>query len=133
MRILRLLLLGWLAVAVPVTAMASIVNTGHCQRIQQTPMAAVVDHSQHGAHARHPADSMEISHMGQQKAQADRGCNCGCNCFAQHCTTGFSGLMGGLYAASGFFDGVAQQGVRALPGTLASAHHLELLRPPTLS
>ena len=133
MLFLRLLLICWLAVAVPTTAAASIINEGHCQRMQEKPVAAGMNHALHSMHTQPSADSMAMDHMNHQAKQSDSGCTCGCNCSNQHCTTGFSSLMGGLSASPDFFDGTTRQIASVQPSNLASAHHLDLLRPPTLS
>jgi hypothetical protein len=133
MRLLRLILIGWLAIAVPTAAVASIVNAGHCQQMQEKPMAAGMDHSQHSMHAQDSSGSMAMAQMDHKPKPADNGCTCGCTCIGQHCATSFSSLMGALYIPSGLFDGTAQQIARMQPGHLTSAHHLDLLRPPTLS
>ncbi len=133
MRFLRLILIGWLVIAVPTTAVASIMNKGHCQQMQEKPMAAGMDHSQHAMHKQQSANPQSMSHAMHQDKQAQNGCTCGCNCFSQHCATGFSGLMSGLSTVADFFDGISLQTLRAESGHLTSAHHLDLLRPPTLS
>lgn len=136
MSLLRIFLIGWLTVAVPVTATAAIVNADHCQRVQKTqqsPIAAAMDHSLHAMHGQQSADPQPMSHALHQDKQAQNGCSCGCNCFSQHCTTGFSGLMSGLSAVADFFDGISRLSLRAESGPLTSAHPLELLRPPSPS
>lgn len=96
-------------------------------------MTAGMDHSQHSMHAQDSSGSMAMMQMAHQAMPADNGCTCGCNCFNQRCTTSFSSLTSVLYISSGLFDGTAQQIARMQSGHLTSAHHLDLLRPPTLS
>jgi hypothetical protein len=132
MRLLRLVLIGWLAIAVPTTAAASIVNAGHCQRLPAESMTDGMNHAEHGIHAQDPAGAPAMAHGDHQTRQSDSNCTCGCNCFNQHCTTSFSGLTG-LHVSPGLFDGAAQRLIRTQPGHVAAAHPLDLLRPPTLS
>jgi len=128
---LRVVLILWLAAAMPTVTLAAHVNTDHCQRLQQETTAAVMDHSLHG----HTAGSAALAAADTAHRDAAglmSGCACGCNCFSQNCATGLSSLMGAAPVISDFFDSTAQQRVRFTPGKLASAHLLDLLRPPTL-
>lgn len=133
MRILNLFLIGWLAIAVPTTAMASIINTDHCQRMKKDQSMSGMNHAQHAMPMQSSVDAATMAHLEHQKKQTDNGCNCGCNCSNQHCATSFTSFMGGLPTMTSFFDGTTQNILRTQPGHLTSAHHLELLRPPTLS
>jgi hypothetical protein len=133
MRLVRSILIGWLAIAIPATTTASIVSAGHCQRMQENLLAAGMDHAQHNTHTQHSADTMTMAQMGHQTQPADNGCSCGCNCTNQHCTLNFSSLMGALHISSDLFAGTVQQIARMQPGHLAPGHHLDLLRPPTLN
>lgn len=133
MRYLRLILSFWLAIAVPTTAMASLVNADHCQRMQESQAMAGMDHAQHARHMQSAPDGSDKTSVQNPVQHADSGCTCGCNCFNAHCAAAFLGFMDGLLAQADFYDGPVVLASRTQPGHLASAHHLELLRPPTLS
>jgi hypothetical protein len=129
MSLLRLFLVCWLTIAVPTAALASVVNAGHCQRLQQGTQAMPgMDHSQHMRHVMH-----DPSQAPQQDRRSSHGCTCGCYCLEQHCTAGFSGFLGATGIQPAFPAGAGSQILQAEPGHLASAHPLDLIRPPSLN
>lgn len=126
MTFLRALLIGLLAVALPLTALAGALERDHC-RMDDAPAqdaSAPMDHSMHAGHA------MDADASGEAQAPAADGCQCGCDCSNEHCTSTasvfVSASLGGELAG-------ARAAAHALPRALArvtAAHHLDLLRPP---
>lgn len=131
MALLRVFLVLWLAMSVPTTALAGMLQQGHCRMEDAAAVkAAEADHSMHAGH------SMDAGHGTHQATGAatsmdktDAGCKCGCNCSADHCTSGVSGFVSTPESSTAF--GSADS--HALPVSVqgaAAAHHLDLLRPP---
>jgi hypothetical protein len=92
------------------------------------------------AHAAHDMKSMShaehMQHMASADSEAEKpaksGCQCGCNCSGYHCVSSASGFPAGIYVVAAFSAGDGQR-VYAKPTRTASAHHLDLLRPPSLT
>jgi hypothetical protein len=135
MSMLRLLLVLWLSLSVPMAALASVVRVEHCQRGATTSSATMVGHAQHVLHAGMQMAGDHAGHMARAarsgESSAD-GCACGCNCGNAHCASSGAGCMavGGLKGApSVSADSKWFAGDTTL---LVTAPPLDLLRPPTL-
>ncbi|MGQ0586525.1 MAG: hypothetical protein ACT4PK_04915 [Gammaproteobacteria bacterium] len=133
MKKLRLLVALCLSLTVPAAALASVVNAGHCQ---MKPAARAST----GAHAGHDMGAMQHAQHMQQMAAADApaksapsGCTCGCKCTSDHCVSGASGLLTGPRTEADFVSSDGSLRTQAMPSRTASAHHLDLLRPPSLT
>lgn len=134
-KLLRALLILWLSLSVPTMAMASVVNGDHCKR---TGMAGM-SHEAHGKHAMHAEMMMQgehashMAHAGDVVKTDKTHCSCGCNCSGSHCVTSCAGLL----AVSGLRDFLNGGRDSRLPTSgsarALAAHHLDLLRPPSLS
>lgn len=131
MALLRVLLVLWLALCVPTTALAGLLQQGHCSMEDAAAVkAAEVDHSLHAGHsmdAGHGTPQASDTALSVDKAEA--GCKCGCNCSADHCTSGVSGFV----STSERSTDLGSADSHALPVSVqgaAAAHHLDLLRPP---
>jgi hypothetical protein len=131
MKSLRLLVALCLSLTVPAAALASAVNAGHCQMTQSAPAGA-------GEHAGH--DMGDMQHAQHLQAGTDavakvapNGCTCGCKCTSDQCVSSASGLLTGPRIAGDFATSDALLRSRAVASRTASAHHLDLLRPPSLT
>lgn len=123
-----------LSLTVPMVGVASVVNVEHCQR-SKAVASAMVEHAQHTLHADMQMDDEHARHMVHAAKPAKAGddaCSCGCKCDNTHCATSCAGLMavGGMRDVQAanpdsrkFFSG---------PTHPVAAHHLDLLRPPSL-
>jgi hypothetical protein len=132
---LDLLLVLWLSLSVPTAALASVVSAEHCQR-GKTASSAMAGHAQHAMYADMQMNGDHLQHLDHAakpvKASDDNGCSCGCNCGSTHCASSCASFM-----AIGTFKGaLAVQASSRLflgdPARPATAHHLDLLRPPSL-
>ncbi|MFA5937745.1 MAG: hypothetical protein WC809_00190 [Sinimarinibacterium sp.] len=90
-------------------------------------------HAMHGAmHGDHlkPADGG--STQKQETVLASDGCDCGCHCVTQHCTSSASGLAASPVAgvARFFADSLRPARGQASP---ASAYARDLIRPPSIT
>lgn len=134
MSLLRLLLVLWLSLSVPTAALASVVSAEHCQRGKATT-SAMTEHAQHAMHAGMKMDGDHAQHMAHADKpgkSSDGGCSCGCKCGNTDCATSCAGLM-----AFGGMRGVLAAGPEfrkrvSGPADPVAAHHLDLLRPPSL-
>ncbi len=81
------------------------------------------------SHAEH---QQHMAKVGADTKVPANGCQCGCNCISSHCVSSASGLMNGAYAVVSLSvnDGLH---AHAGPTRTAAAHHLDLLRPPSLT
>lgn len=136
MNMLRVLLSLLLCLSVPASALASVTQSGPCARMS----AEGASPASSDAHAGHQMQGMDHSqhmlHAGAAKAEENAktslGCACGCDCTSHHCFSGASGLLTGLATAVAFAEGDDQHPHTGAART-ASAHHLEILRPPSLT
>jgi hypothetical protein len=132
MNLLRALLVFWLSLAVPTTAVAAATQSEHCNRMAAVASTSGDSHAGHDmqnmSHAQHMQDSPAPT---PEDTPAD-GCQCGCNCSSHHCASSASSLLTGLHQVADFSVD-DQQRAFAVPLRTASAHHLDLLRPPSLT
>jgi hypothetical protein len=132
---LHLLLVVWLSLSVPTAALASAFSAEHCQR-GKPAATAMAGHAQHALHADMQMDGDQAQYPDHTakpiKTSSGDDCSCGCNCGSTHCASGCTGFMavGALKQPP-----AAQANSRLLLGGAArpsTAHHLDLLRPPSL-
>lgn len=137
MALLRAVVISCLMVAVPTTAVASAVKLG-CKMRQQAAQAP----SDHADHSKHAGHDMHAGHASERAAASDHSsnaktalgssdCTCGCKCSAHHCTPGSFGFLSAAPAGGLAFSAVDSRPLAASNQHLSSAHHLDLLRPPT--
>lgn len=131
-RTLRVVLALWLSLAVPTGALAS--ATQPCSGMAPTSTASQDAHAGHDMKGASGAEHLQ--HMAAADSDPEEssksGCQCGCNCSGYHCVSSASGLPTGTYAVAAFS---ANDGLRLHAGAArtAAAHHLDLLRPPSLT
>ena len=130
MDFLRTLIVACLIAAVPTTALAGAIDQGHC-KMKEMPAqtsSGQMDHSMHAGHVTDDGASADSTRVKASKAA--NGCECGCDCSGNHCTSSFSGFLS-ANPGSSLADRFADR--HALPITVAhvsAAHHLDLIRPP---
>lgn len=135
MKAMRILLALWLSLSVPTVALAQLVSEGHCKH--QVPAAgtstAPAQHMMHAGMAM-PADHAEHMVHATQQAKAEKGgCICGCNCTNHHCVTGFSVAVTTAILHGGFPDSLGDRLFYLRPAHRMAGHHLDLIRPPSLT
>lgn len=124
---LRMSLILWLAMSVPTTALAGLLQQGHCRMADAaTATAVAVDHSMHAGHS---MDADPASSSDAPVDKTDGGCKCGCNCSTDHCTSGGSGFVS-TPESSTALSGADSHALAASVHSAAAAHHLDLIRPP---
>lgn len=130
MSFLRALVVSFVAVCVPTTAMASVIKAGCQMRGAAVASEEMVDHSMHAGHAMTDMDTMNHSTAPEPIQKASAGCDCGCNCATSHCASSATGLFSTPLLSGAIFAKDSQP-LSAVPQHLSAAHHLDLLRPPT--
>lgn len=122
MKFLRLLLSSWLALALPLQAIAS-PDADHCRHHR----AAATQAAPHGAPAHHADDP----HAAHAQAASSGHCQCGVGCAMTHCLAGASPLL--ATAGSSRAATPARHLLAHAPPTASTraAHALPLLRPPS--
>ena len=132
MKKLRLLVALCLSLTVPTAALASVVNAGHCQ--MKPPSASTGEHAGHDMGAmQHGQHVKQMATAASEAKSALNACKCGCKCTSDHCVSSSSGLLTGPRADGDFTTGDGALRAQAMPSRTASAHHLDLLRPPSLT
>ena len=122
MKLLRLALVVVLVFAVPGTALAALLNNGHCAAHQWV----AAPHALHAAHAAHAKAPTGAGHADAQAAH----CACGCACAGSHCVSG-SAVALAIDAVAAPAAIVCSTGFDPLPARAAQAHSRTLLRPPS--
>jgi len=136
MKLLRLFLALWLSLAMPATALAAVLNADHCSRMPVPTPASSNEHAGHDMQSMSRAEHVQhMQQAGATTADTDapsNGCKCGCDCASHHCVAGASGVLAGSMPGGAFAFGAGEQLAYVGPSRKASAHHLDLLRPPSL-
>lgn len=131
MRSLRSFIIFLLVLCVPTAGLASVVNAGHCQR-NQPASATSAQHAMHAGMSMPGDHSHHMAHMGMQKETGKGSCTCGCNCSGTHCVTSCSALMAGSDLREAFSLDRELRLAYSGPTHPVAAHHLDLIRPPSL-
>lgn len=134
----RMLVSLLLCLTMPASALASVTQGEHCARLNTAETSPTLS----DAHAGHDMQGMDHSqHMPDADADAAKaensdktslGCACGCDCTSRHCFSSASGFLSGMSAAVALVAGDDQHPDATATRT-ASAHHLDLIRPPSLT
>ena len=129
MKKIRTLLILLICIALPYSAMATMLSGMQCHHDGLGGIAAASSHHhEHGDHAmqehHHDAD--------QAKASDDHGCDCKVKCSCEHhCATGCSVAFTAATGASrSFMTAGAQHGPTAYLSHVNSVHGPSLFRPP---
>lgn len=133
MTLLRVLLVAWLLVAVPTTALAGLFAGGQCRMAQASASKMAQVHAGHRMQSADlDGDGATMALTGDGPNAESEGCTCDCSCTGtHHCTSGGSGFLGNSMTEGVRLDEVDRGTVTADVTQVASAHHLDLLRPPT--
>lgn len=135
MNFLRALVVSCLVAAVPATALAGLLDRGHCQMqdasAQGAPAPAAMDHSMHAGHAMDDSAAAQVPADGTSQAPAD--CDCGCDCSGSHCASSATGFLGGDVDGSLVGRFADRHALPVMAAHVAAAHHLDLIRPPALA
>lgn len=135
MNFLRALVISCLVAAVPATALAGVLDRGHCKMqdmpAQAAAASAQMDHSMHAGHAMDDPAAADVAADGPSKVAA--GCDCGCDCSSSHCASSSTGFLGGDLDGSLVGRFADRHALPVMAAHVAAAHHLDLIRPPALA